>query len=69
MPGTGHSHRYKGSISNRNTKPAFQVLAPWNSRKNGEKNQIPVSTGGDNVNFKLMGAKMMSNYNKTDSRL
>ena len=37
MPGTGHSHRYKGSISNRNTKSSFQVLAPWNSVKNGEK--------------------------------
>ena len=33
MPGTGHSSRYKGSISNRNSKPAFQVLAPWNSKK------------------------------------
>ena len=63
MPGTGHSHRYKGSISNRNTKSAFQVLAPWNAKKNGEKNQVAVSTGGDNLNFKLMGAKMMSNYN------
>ena len=64
MPGTGHSHRYKGSISNRNTKSAFQVLAPWNAKKNGEKNQVAVSTGGDNLNFKLMGAKMMSNYHK-----
>ena len=26
------------------------------------KNQVAVSTGGDNLNFKLMGAKMMSNY-------
>jgi len=63
MPGTGHSHRYKGSISNRNTKSSFQVLAPWNSVKNGEKNQVAVSTGGNKLNFELMGAKMMSNYN------
>ena len=63
MPGTGHSHRYKGSISNRNTKPAFQVLAPWNARKNGEQNQVAVSTGGTNLKFAKMGAKMMSNYN------
>ena len=63
MPGTGHSHRYKGSISNRNTKSSFQVLAPWNAKKNGEKNQVAVSTGGNNLNFQLMGAKMMSNYN------
>ena len=64
MPGTGHSSRYKGSISNRNSKPAFQVLAPWNSNKNGNFNQVPVSGGGDSVNFKLMNAKMMSNYDK-----
>jgi len=64
MPGTGHSSRYKGSISNRNSKPAFQVLAPWNSKKNGNINQVPVSSGGEAVNFKLMNAKMMSNYNK-----
>ena len=64
MPGTGHSGRYKGSISNRNTKSSFQVLAPWNAKKNGEKNQVAVSTGGNNLNFQLMGAKMMSNYHK-----
>ena len=75
MPGTGHSHRYKGSISNRNTKPAFQVLAPWNSTKNGEKGQVPVSTGGTNLKFAKMEAKMMSNYDaatdtfKLDSNL
>ena len=64
MPGTGHSSRYKGSISNRNSKPAFQVLAPWNSKKNGDVNQVPVSSGGGPINFKLVNAKMMSNYNK-----
>lgn len=69
MPGTGHSSRYKGSISNRNSKPAFQVLAPWNSKKNGNVNQVPVSGGGDAVNFKLMNAKMMSNYDKKYRRI
>ena len=62
MPGTGHSHRYKGSISNRNTKPAFQVLAPWNSTKNGEKGQVAVSTGGTNLKFAKLDAQQMANY-------
>ena len=62
MPGTGHSHRYKGSISNRNTKPAFQVLAPWNSTKNGEKGQVPISTGGTNLKFQKLDAQQMTNY-------
>ena len=52
MPGTGHSHRYKSSISNRNAKPAFQVLAPWNKGKLGKPGQVPViSEGGGNLQF------------------
>jgi hypothetical protein len=62
MPGTGHSGRYKGSISNRNTKPAFQVLAPWNSTKNGEKGEVAVSTGGTNLKFAKLDAQQMANY-------
>ncbi len=64
MPGTGHSSRHKGSITGRSSKSAFQVLAPWNSRKNGDVNQVPVSSGGGPINFKLLDAKMMSNYDK-----
>ncbi|MHA2087111.1 MAG: hypothetical protein ACW972_02465, partial [Promethearchaeota archaeon] len=64
MPGTGHSSRHKGSITGRSSKSAFQTLAPWNSRKNGNVNQVAVSTGGGPLNFKLMNAKMMSNYDK-----
>jgi len=64
MPGTGHSSRHKGSITGRSSKSAFQVLAPWNARKNGDVNQVPVSSGAGPINFKLMNAKMMSNYDK-----
>jgi len=64
MPGTGHSSRHKGSITGRSSKSAFQVLAPWNARKNGEVNQVPVSSGAGPINFKLLDAKMMSNYDK-----
>ena len=64
MPGTGHSSRHKGSITGRSSKSAFQVLSPWNARKNGDVNQVPVSSGAGPINFKLMNAKMMSNYNK-----
>ena len=63
MPGTGHSGRYRGSISNRNGKPAFQVLAPWNSRKNGEKGQVAISQGTDRVKFQNLDAQQMANYN------
>ena len=51
MPGTGHSHRFKSSISNRNSKSAFQVLAPWNARKLGKEGQVAVATGGGNVKW------------------
>ena len=61
MSGTGHSRRFKGSISNRGNTAPFQVLAPWNSKETGLQNQVPVSKGGDNLKFELIGAKMMSN--------
>ena len=51
MPGTGHSHRYKSSISNRNAKPAFQVLAPWNKGKLGKPGQVPTISEGGNLQF------------------
>ena len=52
MPGTGHSHRFRGSISNRNSRPAFTRLGPWNARKVGSNGQVPVSTGGDTIKFR-----------------
>ena len=52
MPGTGHSHRFRGSISNRNSRPAFTRLGPWNARKVGSNGQVPVSTGSDSIIFK-----------------
>jgi len=51
MPGTGHSHRYKSSISNRNSKSAFQVLAPWNKGKLGKPGQVPRIGEGGNLQF------------------
>ena len=51
MSGTGHSYRFKSSISNRNNKSAFQVLAPWNARKLGKAGQVPVTTGGGDLYF------------------
>ena len=52
MPGTGHSHRYKSSISNRNSKSAFQVLAPWNKGKLGKPGQVPtIGKGGGDLQF------------------
>ena len=63
MPGTGHSGRYRGSISNRSSKPAFQVLAPWNSNKNGEKGQVAISQGTARVKFQNLDAQQMANYN------
>ena len=32
MPGTGHSARYKGSISNRSKISPFEHLAKWNQQ-------------------------------------
>ncbi|MEE8479000.1 MAG: hypothetical protein V3S42_03230, partial [Candidatus Neomarinimicrobiota bacterium] len=63
MPGKGHSGRFRSSISNRSDKPAFQVLAPWNSRKNGQKGQVAISQGSDTVKFAKLDAQQMANYN------
>ena len=46
MPGTGHSHRYKGSISNRVRKSPFQQLAEWNAQLLGADGSVPTITGG-----------------------
>jgi hypothetical protein len=63
MPGKGHSGRFRSSISNRSDKPAFRVLAPWNSRKNGQKGQVAISQGSDTVKFAKLDAQQMANYN------
>ena len=63
MPGKGHSGRFRSSISNRSDKPAFRVLAPWNSRKNGQKGQVAISQGTDTVKFQNLEAQQMANYN------
>ena len=52
MPGTGHSHRFKSSISSRNARPRFNVLAPWSARKTGAAGDVAVSQGGDTLIFK-----------------
>jgi hypothetical protein len=62
MPGTGHSGRFKGSISNRASKGAFQVLAPWNSNQNGKAGEIAVAVGDSSLKFSKLEAKQMSNY-------
>ena len=46
MPGTGHSARYKGSISNRVQKSPFQQLAEWNAQLLGADGSVPTITGG-----------------------
>ena len=46
MPGTGHSARYKGSISNRVKKSPFQQLAEWNAQLLGADGSVPTITGG-----------------------
>ena len=67
MPGKGHSGRFRSSISNRSDKPAFRVLAPWNSRKNGQKGQVAISQGSDTVKFAKLDAQQMANYNAGNS--
>ena len=52
MPGTGHSHRFKSSISSRNARSRFNVLAPWSARKTGNAGDAAVSQGGDTLVFK-----------------
>ena len=51
MPGTGHSHRFKSSISSRNARPRFNVLAPWSARKTGVAGDVAVSQGGDTLSI------------------
>ncbi len=46
MPGTGHSARYKGSISNRVRISPFQRLAEWNAQLLGADGAVPTITGG-----------------------
>ena len=57
MPGTGHSHRYKGSISNRVRKSPFQQLAEWNAQLLGADGNVPTITGGGgSLAFKKLDA-------------
>ena len=57
MPGTGHSHRYKGSISNRVRKSPFQQLAEWNAQLLGAEGNVPTITGGGgSLAFKKLDA-------------
>lgn len=57
MPGTGHSSRYKGSISNRVRISPFQRLAEWNSQLLGADGAVPTITGGGgSLAFKKLDA-------------
>lgn len=57
MPGTGHSARYKGSISNRVRISPFQRLAEWNSQLLGADGSVPTITGGGgSLAFKKLDA-------------
>jgi len=57
MPGTGHSHRYKGSISNRVRKSPFQQLAEWNAQLLGADGAVPsITGGGGGLAFKKLDA-------------
>lgn len=57
MPGTGHSARYKGSISNRVRISPFQRLAEWNSQLLGADGAVPTITGGGgSLAFKKLDA-------------
>jgi hypothetical protein len=56
MPGTGHSARYKGSISNRVKKSPFQRLADWNAQLLGADGAVPTITGGSSLAFKKLNA-------------
>jgi len=62
MPGTGHSHRYKGSISNRVRKSPFQQLAEWNAQLLGADGSVPTITGGGgSLAFKKLDASDINN--------
>ena len=56
MPGTGHSARYKGSISNRVKKSPFQQLAEWNAQLLGADGAVPSIVGGGGLEFKKLDA-------------
>ena len=56
MPGTGHSARYKGSISNRSKISPFEHLAKWNQQILGADGAIPTIVGGNSLEFKKLDA-------------
>ena len=56
MPGTGHSARYKGSISNRSKISPFEHLAKWNQQLLGADGAIPTIVGGNSLEFKKLDA-------------
>ncbi len=56
MPGTGHSARYKGSISNRSKVSPFEHLAKWNQQLLGADGAIPTIVGGNSLEFKKLDA-------------
>jgi hypothetical protein len=57
MPGTGHSARYKGSISNRVQISPFEQLAKWNAQLLGAEGAIPsITGGGGSLEFKKLEA-------------
>lgn len=57
MPGTGHSARYKGSISNRVKTSPFEQLANWNAQLLGADGMIPsITGGGGSLEFKKLNA-------------
>jgi len=57
MPGTGHSARYKGSISNRVRTSPFEQLANWNAQLLGADGMIPsITGGGGSLEFKKLNA-------------
>ena len=57
MPGTGHSARYKGSISNRSKISPFEHLAKWNQQLLGADGAVPsIVNGGNSLEFKKLDA-------------
>jgi len=56
MPGTGHSARYKGSISNRSKISPFEHLAKWNQQLLGADGAVPSIVGGNSLEFKKLNA-------------
>ncbi len=61
MPGTGHSARYKGSISNRSKVSPFEHLAKWNQQLLGADGMVPsITGGGGGLEFKKLNASDIS---------